>query len=161
MTVKEILGIDPVLLTGIGTTFVAVCGALGAKDLLRAAYERYCKKEDEKDSDHKELEKLSEQMEDIIARLDEMSQKDAEFMDNDMLLLEDRILFMQRKAIQVGKVSKACMPRYNVLHKRYLALNEKSQLEPNDEIEFNHKLVLKMFEDGKVMDNFWDSEKEA
>ena len=162
MTIKEFMEINPILVTSLGGTFVAVCGALGVREILKAAYERYCKKADEKDSDHKDIEELKMLVNQILERLDDIASKDEQFMDNDMLLLEDRILFMQRKAIQVGKVSKSCMPRYHLLYKRYLALNEESKLDINDEIELNNKMIEKMFEEGKVVENFWDYyEREA
>jgi len=162
MTIKEILEMNPVLITTLGATFVSVCGALGVKELLKAAWDRWCRKEDEKDSDHKQLEELSALVTQILDRLDAMAKKDEQFMDNDMLLLEDRILFMQRKAIQVGKVSKSCMPRYHLLYKRYLTLNKESELDINEEIELNNRMIEKMFEEGKVVENFWDYyEKEA
>lgn len=156
MSIKEILEINPVLLTQGVAAFVAVCGALGVKELLKMAYERWCKKADEEDTDHKLLMEMQKTLEEIQVKLDAMEEADKEGRDNDMLMLEHNILFLQRKAIKFGKVSKGCMPRYRMLFKRYKMLNEKSNLEVNEEAETNNEIVEKMFHDGEVVDSFWE-----
>lgn len=159
MELKSVLGIDPVLVTGVATAFIGVCGALGVKELLAKMYDRYCKKEDEKDSDHKELLEMKASIDEIIRRLDEMERKNDEFTTNDMLLLEDRLLWMQRKAIQCGMVSRGCMPRYKVLLKRYKDLNAKTDIDLNEEIAFNDVQINKLISDGNVVDTWEDTLK--
>lgn len=159
MNIKEILEINPVLLTqGVGA-FVAVCGALGIKELLKMAYERWCKKADEEDSDHKLLLEIKESQDGIKEQLKSMEAADKESLENDILILEHNILFLQRKAITYGKVSKGCMPRYRMLFKRYKALVDKSNIETNEEAETNNEIVEKMFHDGHVVDSFWEMYK--
>lgn len=159
MEIKDILGINPVLLTSIATSFVAVCGALGVKELLSKAYERYCKKEDEADTDHKQLLAMQESIDEILARLDKMEDRDHESMVNDMLIIEDRLLWMQRKAIQVHKVSRKCMPRYQILYKRYLELNNKSDIDLNEEILFNDKVITNMINEGHIVETWEEALK--
>jgi len=156
MNIQEILGINPVLLTSIATSFVAVCGALGIKELLSKIYDRYCSKQDEEDSDHKHLVQLELDVSRILEKLEEMEKHDKESRDNDMLLLEHDILFLQRKAIQFDKVSKSCMPRYMKLYNRYRELNLNSDYALEEEIEVNHKIIEKLLLDGKVCAEFWE-----
>lgn len=156
MTVKELMEINPVMITGIATAFIGVCGALGVKELLKAAYDRYCKKADEEDEDHRLLMDMKLTLDAIQAKLEGMDQADQESLDNDILILEHNILFLQRKAIKYGKVSKGCMPRYRMLFKRYKSLLEKSKLDINEEAETNNEIVEKMFHDGDVVDSFWE-----
>lgn len=160
MDLEKVLGINPVLLTGIATSFIGICGALGVKELLSKMYDRYCKKSDEEDSDHKQLQLVLEKIDAILDRLDAMEQASKEGLDNDILIIEHNILFLQRKAIKFGKVSKGCMPRYRMLFKRYKSLLEKSNLDINEEAETNHEIVEKMFHDGLVVDSFWEMAKE-
>lgn len=159
MSVKELLETNPVLITGVATSFIGLCGALGIKELLMAAYNRWCKKEDEKDSDHKVLIEIVQRLDNIEKRLDDMEANDKEGLENDILILEHNILWLQRKAIQYNKVSKGCMPRYRMLFKRYKYLTEKSSLNINEEAETNNEIVEKMFHDGLVVDSFWEMDK--
>lgn len=156
MTISELLNINPVLITGIATSFIGICGALGIKELLSKMYDRYCKKADEEDVDHLLLMEVKASLDAIQAKLDVMDKADKESLDNDILILEHNILFLQRKAIKYGKVSKGCMPRYRMLFKRYKSLLEKSNLEINEEAETNNEIVEKMFHDGLVVDSFWE-----
>lgn len=156
MTISELLNINPVLITGIATSFIGICGALGIKELLSKMYDRYCKKADEEDVDHLLLMEVKASLDAIQAKLDIMDKADKESLDNDILILEHNILFLQRKAIKYGKVSKGCMPRYRMLFKRYKSLLEKSNLEINEEAETNNEIVEKMFHDGLVVDSFWE-----
>lgn len=163
MAIKEFLETNPVLVTSIATSFIGICGALGIKELLMAAYNRWCKKADEKDADHnalldiaQKLDEINNRLDDIDKRLDAMDLADKESLDNDILILEHNILFLQRKAIKYGKVSKGCMPRYRMLFKRYKSLLEKSNIEINEETETNHEIVERMFRDGEVVDSFWE-----
>ena len=169
MTISELLNINPVLITGIATSFIGICGALGikeflcdeapdepTKELLSKMYDRYCKKADEEDVDHLLLMEVKASLDAIQAKLDIMDKADKESLDNDILILEHNILFLQRKAIKYGKVSKGCMPRYRMLFKRYKSLLEKSNLEINEEAETNNEIVEKMFHDGLVVDSFWE-----
>lgn len=156
MTISELLNINPVLITGIATSFIGICGALGIKELLSKMYDRYCKKADEEDVDHLLLMEVKASLDAIQTKLDIMDKADKESLDNDILILEHNILFLQRKAIRYGKVSKGCMPRYRMLFKRYKSLLEKSNLEINEEAETNNEIVEKMFHDGLVVDSFWE-----
>lgn len=152
MTLEEIralLGVDPKLITG-------VLVALGAKELLQKFVERYWAKQDEGESDHKILEEMKATLDEIQAKLEIMDLADKESLDNDILILEHNILFLQRKAIKYGKVSKGCMPRYRMLFKRYKSLLDKSNLDINEEAETNNEIVEKMFHDGLVVDSFWE-----
>lgn len=155
MGFKEIMEINPVFITGIGATLIG----LGGRDLLISMYNRYCKKEDEKETDHKQIQNIAEKIDCILERLEMMEQADKEGLDNDILILEHNILFLQRKAIKFGKVSKGCMPRYRMLFKRYKALLEKSNLDINEEAETNNEIVERMFHDGEVVDSFWEMYK--
>lgn len=159
MGIKEILETNPVLFTQIVGSIVALCGALGIKELLKAMYERWCNKADEEDTDHKLLMEMKQSLDAIQLQLNQMREADDEGMSNDILMLEHNILFLQRKAITYGKVSKGCMPRYRMLFKRYLTLIEKSNLDINEEAETNNELVEKMFHDGAVVDSFWEMYK--
>lgn len=159
MNIKEILEINPVLLTQGVAAFVAVCGALGVKELLKMAYERWCKKADEEDSDHKLLLEMKDALDSIQEHLKAMDAADKESLENDILILEHNILFLQRKAITYGKVSKGCMPRYRMLYKRYKSLVDKSNLDINEEAETNNEIVERMFRDGHVVDSFWEMYK--
>lgn len=159
MDLKSLLGIDPVLVSGVATAFIGVCGALGVKELLAKAYDRYCKKEDEKDSDHKDIQKMQESIDEILRRLDDIEKQNSEFTTNDMMLIEDRLLWMQRKAIDVQKVSRGCMPRYKALLKRYRELNDKTDIDLNEEVDFNDIQINKLIADGKVVDTWEDTLK--
>lgn len=159
MDIKEFLQTNPVFVTSIVSSVIGLCGALGIKELIAKIYDRYCKKEDEKDSDHKKLEEMKESIDEIIRRLDEMERKNDEFTTNDMLLIEDRLLWMQRKAINVQKVSRGCMPRYKVLLKRYKELNEKTEIDINEEILFNDVQIDKLIADGHVVDTWEETIK--
>lgn len=147
--IKALLGVDPKLITG-------VLVALGAKELLAKFVERYWQKQDESESDHKILEEMKATLDEIQAKLEVMDLADKESLDNDILILEHNILFLQRKAIKYGKVSKGCMPRYRMLFKRYKSLLDKSNLDINEEAETNNEIVEKMFYDGLVVDSFWE-----
>ena len=159
MSFKEMLETNPILLTQIIGSIVALCGALGVKELLKMFYERWCKKADEEDTDHKLLMEMKEALDKIQEQLGKMQEADDEGMNNDILILEHNILFLQRKAITYGKVSKGCMPRYRMLFKRYKTLIEKSNLDLNEEVETNNEIVEKMFHDGSVVDSFWEMYK--
>lgn len=159
MGIKELLETNPVLLTGVATSFIGICGALGIKELLMAAYNRYCKKADEKDTDHKVLMEIVQRLDNIEKRLDDMDANDREGLENDIVILEHDILFMQHKAIAFGKVSKDCMPQYRRMYRRYKILVQKSSLEVNEEAETNNEIVEKLFHDGKVVDSFWQMYK--
>lgn len=147
--IQGLLSIDPKLITG-------VIVALGLKDLLWEFVKRKWAKQDEKESDHKILEEMQAVLKDIQAKLEVMDTADKESLDNDILILEHNILFLQRKAIDYKKVSKSCMPRYRMLFKRYKSLLEKSNLDINEEAETNNEIVEKMFRDGHVVDSFWE-----
>lgn len=159
MSIKEILEINPVLYTQIVGGIIGVCGALGIKELLAKAYDRWCAKSDEEDADHKMLMEIVEKLDNIEKRLQQMEANDQEGLENDILIMEHNILFLQRKAITYGKVSKGCMPRYRMLFKRYKALTEKSKLDINEEAETNNEIVEKMFHEGNVVDSFWEMYK--
>lgn len=152
--IKEFLETNPVMITSILSSVVGLCGALGIKELLSKAYDRYCKKDDEKDSDHKQVQEIVVKMDEIISRLDEMERKNIEFTTNDMLILEDRLVWMQHKAIERGQVTRECVPRYQLLLKRYHDLNKMTDVGLNEEIEFNHKLIQGMINEGKVAENW-------
>ena len=159
MDIKNILEINPVLINSVLGSVAGLCSVLGLKELIAKIYDRYCKKEDEKESDHKKLEEMKESIDEIIRRLDEMERKNDEFTTNDMLLIEDRLLWMQRKAINVQKVSRGCMPRYKVLLKRYKELNEKTEIDINEEILFNDVQIDKLIADGHVVDTWEETIK--
>ena len=146
---RALLAVDPKLITGILVAF-------GAKELLWKFVERYWAKQDEGESDHKILEEMKATLDEIQAKLEIMDMADKESLDNDILILEHNILFLQRKAIKYGKVSKGCMPRYRMLFKRYKSLLEKSNLDINEEADTNNEIVEKMFHDGLVVDSFWE-----
>lgn len=159
MSIKELLEINPVLYTQIVGGIIGVCGALGIKELLAKAYDRWCAKSDEEDADHKMLMEIVEKLDNIEKRLVQIEANDQEGLENDILILEHNILFLQRKAITYGKVSKGCMPRYRMLFKRYKVLTDKSNLEINEEVETNNEIVEKMFHEGNVVDSFWEMYK--
>ena len=159
MSIKEILEINPVLYTQIVGGIIGVCGALGIKELLAKAYDRWCAKSDEEDADHKMLMEIVEKLDNIEKRLQQIEANDQEGLENDILIMEHNILFLQRKAITYGKVSKGCMPRYRMLFKRYNVLTEKSKLDINEEVETNNEIVESMFHEGKVVDSFWEMYK--
>lgn len=146
---RALLSVDPKIITG-------VLVALGARELLQKFVERYWAKQDEEQTDHKLISEAIEKLNDIQKQLDQMEENGREGLENDILLLEHNILFLQRKAIDYKKVSKGCMPRYRMLFKRYKALTEKSNLEINEEAETNNEIVEKMFRDGHVVDSFWE-----
>lgn len=152
MTIEDLrvlLGVDPKLITGILVAF-------GARELLAKFFERRWAKQDQKESDHKLIIEVVAKLDDIQKLLAQMEANDLEGLGNDILLLEHNILFLQRKAIKYGKVSKGCMPRYRMLFKRYKSLLEKSNLEINGEAEANNEIVEKLFHDGLVVDSFWE-----
>lgn len=159
MSIKEIMEINPVLYTQVVGGFIGVCGALGIRELLAKAYDRWCAKSDEEDADHKMLMEIVEKLDNIEKRLEKIEANDQEGLENDILIMEHNILFLQRKAITYGKVSKGCMPRYRMLFKRYKALTEKSKLDINEEAETNNEIVEKMFHEGNVVDSFWEMYK--
>lgn len=159
MNIKEILETNPVLLVQGATAFVAVCGALGVKEILKAAYDRWCKKSDEEDSDHKLLMEMKQTLDNIQTQLKTMEIADQQGLENDILLLEHNILFLQRKAIQFNKVSKGCLPRYRMLFRRYKLLAEKAGMDINEEAETNNEIVEKMFREGQVVGSFWEMYK--
>lgn len=152
MTLEEIrtlLNVDPKLITGVIVAF-------GLKDLLWEFVKRRWAKEDECENDHKILEEMQATLKEIQAKLEILDMADKESLDNDILILEHNILFLQRKAIKYGKVSKGCMPRYRILFKRYKSLLDKSNLDINEEADTNNEIVEKMFHDGLVVDSFWE-----
>ena len=71
----------------------------------------------------------------IKETLDRYGKSRQQGLENDILLLEHNILFLQRKAIQFNKVSKGCLPRYRMLFRRYKLLAEKAGMDINEEAE--------------------------
>lgn len=159
MGFKELMETNPVLLVQGAAAFAGVCTALGLRELLSKAIERYWHKADEKDTDHQRLEEMIVKIDEIIARLDDMDRKNEEFNTNDMLLIEDRLLWMQRKAIQNEKVSRRCMPRYNVLLKRYRELNERTDIPLNEEVMFNDEIIQSYISEGKIVATWEEANK--
>lgn len=161
MTLKEIMEMNPVLITGVATSFVGVCGALGAKDLLAKIYERYCKKEDEKDADHQKLDALTNEvgeigkaLAEISATLKEMKANDIKGFKNDLKLQEKNLIDMQNRAIAKDKVSNECMPTYLDAFNDYCKLAEEIEgYEISQSVLHKHQRVLKLVEDGKVVDS--------
>ena len=154
MELKEIMEMNPVLITGIATSFIGVCGALGVKDLLSKAIDRWWKKADEKDTDHAKLEELAEKVDKIIAQLQIMEANDRVGMRNDLIILETDLAEMQNRAIVKGKVSNTCMPRYLKNYDLYIKLAEETDgYDASEEVKLNHQLILKMVKDGHVAHN--------
>lgn len=151
---QDILSINPVLLTGIASSFVAVCGALGLKELFAKAYDRYCNKADEADSDHKELQQVKADVQEMLEILKEIKANEQIYMDNDMLVIANDILILQRKSLLFGKVSKSCYPWYIKLYNRYMSLNKDSEMDVDTEIEMNHRLIEQMLANGDVVEDF-------
>lgn len=154
MNIKEIMETNPVLVTGITTSFVGVVSALGLKELLAKAVERWWKKADEKETDHEQLLELAEKVDRIIAKLEAMEAHDRQGARNDLILLETNLAEMQNRAIVKGKVSATCMPRYLRDYELYIKLAESTEsYDTSEEIRLNHKRILKFVEDGCVADN--------
>lgn len=159
MNLKEILEINPVLYTQIVGGIIGVCGALGVKELLAKAYDRWCAKSDEEDTDHKMLMEIVEKLDKIEERLVQIEANDQEGLENDIIILEHEIFFMQQKAIAFQRVSKDCMPQYRRLYRRYKTLLQKADMPENEEVETNNEIVERMFHDGQVVENFWGMKK--
>ena len=151
---KKILEINPVMITSMATAFIGVCGALGVKELLSKAYDRYCKKDDEKEVDHKHIQEIAMKIDEIIKRIDDIERKNDEFTLNDMLMFEDRIISIQTKAIKYKCVTRECVPRYHSLIRRYRKLSEMTNSPINTEIEFNDTLIQNLINDGNVIDSW-------
>ena len=160
MNIKEFLEINPVFLTQIGGTFVAVCGALGLGKLLEKFVDRCWKKADEKDEDHKKVEELeakfnelSEKMDKILDTLETMKDNDTKGFKDDLKLFECELANMQNRALVKHKVSNSCMPRYMELYSDYCKLADETEgCKASAEITLNHKRILKLVEDGHVVD---------
>lgn len=145
--IRALLNVDPKLITG-------VLIALGAKELVWEFFKRRWAKEDEKDSDHKKLEELTEKMGEILQKLEKMEAHDREGILNDFVLLESTIAEMQNRAIVKGKVSRTCMPRYLKDYKRYIKLAEDTEdYEVSEEIKLNHQRILAIVNEGKIADS--------
>lgn len=154
MTIKEILEMNPVLVTGIATSFVGVVGALGLKELLAKAVERYWHKADQKETDHEQLLELAEKVDKIIEKLEVMEAHDRQGARNDLILLETNLCQMQNRAIVKGKVSATCMPRYLRDYELYIKLAEETEgYSASEEIRINHKRIQKLVEDGFIADS--------
>jgi len=154
MGYKEILETNPVLLVQGTTAFVAVCGALGAKELIASAVNRWWKKADEKDTDHKKIEELSEKVDMIIEKLETIQEHDKQGMRNDLIILETELAQLQNRAIIKGKVSSSCMPRYMRNYDVYIKLAEETEgYEASEEIKLNHQRILLLVKEGKVADS--------
>lgn len=150
----NLLGVNPVFFTQIMGSIVALCSVLGLGKLLEKAYDRYCNKEDQKEVDHQKLEKLEEDMGEVLALLRELKENEAKYLDNDMLVIANDLLMLQRKSKLHGKVAESCYPWYLKLYNRYKELNSNSTMEFDTEIEMNHKLIEKMLADGDVVADF-------
>lgn len=152
--IKALLGVDPKLITGVLVAF-------GAKELLAKFVERYWAKQDEGESDHKKIEELSEKVDKfnekvdcIIEKLDKMEENDRKCAHNDMTMLETNLAEMQNRAIVKGKVSSGCMPRYLKNYEMYIKLaDETEDYEVSHEVKINHQRILKLVEDGHVVDD--------
>ena len=161
MTLKEVMEMNPVLITGVATSFIGVCTALGAKDLLAKFYDRYCKKEDEKDEDHlkvaeleEKFDRLEKKLDKVIASLEVMQENDIKGFKNDLKILENELVNMQNRALAKEKVSNSCMPMYMDSYTTYCKLAEETEgYEPSQTVLVNHQRILKLVEDGKVVDN--------
>ena len=154
MTLKEIMETNPVLVTGIATSFVGVVSALGIKELLAEAIKRYWKKADQKDTDHEQLMELTEKVDKIIAKLETMEAHDRQGMKNDLIILETNLAQLQNRAIIKGKVSSTCMPRYMRDYDLYVKLAEETEgYDASEELKLNHQRILKLVSDGHVADN--------
>lgn len=154
MGIKEFMEMNPVLITGIATSFCGVVGALGLKELLAKAVERYWNKSDQKDNDHEQLMELAEKVDKIIEKLERMEAHDKQGMTNDLLILETNLAEMQNRAIIKGKVSSTCMPRYLRDFNLYIKLAEETEgYEASEEVKLNHKRILHLVDEGHVVDN--------
>lgn len=143
--------------------FATVCGALGVGRILEIIINRYFSNADKEDSDHIKLieleKKLDTKLDTIQMQLNAISAENKEGLESDIIIIEQTVLFLQRKAIKYGKVAKGCMPYYRRMYKRYHFLIEKSELTMNEEVDTNNEQVEKMFSEGKVVDNFWELHK--
>lgn len=157
MTLEDLialLNVDPKLITGVLVAF-------GAKELLAKFVERYWAKQDEGESDHKKIEELSEKVDNfnekvdkIIEKLDKMEENDKKSARYDLKMIETSLAEMQNRAIVKGKVSSACMPRYLDNYEMYLELAEEVEnYEVSHEVKINHQRILKLVEDGNVVDD--------
>lgn len=145
--IRALLGVDPKLITG-------VLVALGAKELLQKFIERYWAKQDEGESDHKKLEELAEKVDCIIDKLEKMEENDRKSSRYDLKMIETSLAEMQNRAIVKGKVSSSCMPRYLDNYEMYLELaGEVENYEVSHEVKINHQRILKLVEDGNVVDD--------
>lgn len=151
---KRVLEINPVMITSIATAFIGVCGALGVKELLSKAYDRYCKKDDEKDVDHKQIQEITVKIDEILKRIEDIERKNDELTLNDLLMFEDRIISIQNTAIKYKCVTRECVPRYQSLIRRYRKLSEMTNYPINAEIEFNDTLIQNFINDGHVIDSW-------
>lgn len=144
---RALLSVDPKLITGVLVAF-------GAKELLAKFVERYWAKLDEGESDHKKIEELSEKVDKIIEKLDKMEENDKKSARYDLKMIETSLAEMQNRAIVKGKVSSACMPRYLDNYEMYLELAEEVEnYEVSHEVKINHQRILKLVEDGNVVDD--------
>lgn len=144
---RALLGVDPKLITG-------VLVALGAKELLQKFIERYWAKQDEGESDHKKLEELAEKVDCIIDKLEKMEENDRKSARYDLKMIETSLAEMQNRAIVKGKVSSGCMPRYLDNYEMYMELAEEADnYEVSHEVKINHQRILKLVEDGHVVDD--------
>lgn len=143
----SLLAVDPKLITGVLVAF-------GAKELLAKFVERYWQKQDEGESDHKKTMELTEKVDCIIEKLDKMEENDRKGAHNDLTMLETNLVEMQNRAIVKGKVSSGCMPRYLNNYEMYIKLaDETENYEVSHEVKINHQRILKLVEDGHVVDD--------
>lgn len=145
---------DPVFVTNFLGAIAGFLTVIGAKEIIAKAQDRYYKKSDEKEEDHKKLEKLEEDMGEVLALLRELKENEEKYLDNDMLVIANDLLMLQRKSKLHGKVAESCYPWYLKLYNRYKELNSNSAMEFDTEIEMNHKLIEKMLADGDVVADF-------
>lgn len=152
--IVDLLGVNPVFVTQIVGSVVALCSVLGVKELLSKAYDRYCNKADQKEVDHQKLEQLGDNMTEVLALVKELKGNEAKYLDNDMLIIANDLLMLQRKAKMCGRVAESCYPWYMKLFNRYKELNDGSEMEFDTEIEMNHKLIEQMLANGDVVPDF-------
>lgn len=148
MGFKEILETNPVLITSIGATLIG----LGGRDLLISMYNRYCKKEDEKDVDHKLLEEVIVEVKELKEQLKRMEESSKRSDANDMMMIGRQILDLQNRAIAKDKVSSACMPDYLEGYEHYIELAELTGHKVSETIKLNHTRILEMVKEGKVVE---------
>lgn len=148
MELKELLEINPVLITSIGATLIG----LGGRDLVLAMYNRYCKKADEADTDHELLVKLTEQMAELNDKVEKLEANARRSDTNDVMMIGRQILDLQNRAIAKEKVSSACMPDYLEAYEHYMELAEMVGCKVSERIKLNHVRILEMVKQGQVVE---------